>query len=281
MSIPVPRTVYDDVAHALAEDVGDGDRTAALIPAGTRARAEIVLREDAVVCGIPWAELCFRTMDEGVALTWHAADGDRLSAGSLLLEASGDARALLTAERTALNFLQLLSGTATEARHYADAVAGTDCTILDTRKTVPGLRRAQKYAVACGGAGNHRLGLFDAILIKENHIMAAGGIALAVARARELAPELLVEVEVEDLDELDQALAAGADICMLDNFDLAAMATAVARNTASTHRARLEASGDMNLARLAEVAATGVDTISVGALTKNVRAIDLSMRFEL
>ena len=281
MSITVPDTVADDVARALAEDVGDGDRTAALIPEGTRARATVVVRESAVICGIPWAERTFRSLDAAVELTWRAADGDPVETDALLLEATGDARALLTAERTALNFLQLLSGTATAARRYADAVAGTDCRILDTRKTIPGLRAAQKYAVVCGGASNHRIGLFDAILIKENHIITAGGIAAAVARARHTSPDLLVEIEVEDLDELDQALAAGADICMLDNFNLEAMAAAVARRAARASQATLEASGNMSLDQVAAVAATGVDRISVGALTKHVTAVDLSMRFRL
>jgi nicotinate-nucleotide pyrophosphorylase (carboxylating) len=281
LSIQVPATVAEDVARALAEDVGDGDRTATLIPAGRRAAATVVLREAAVICGIPWAEQTFRALDPEVQLDWHATDGDRLAPDAVLLEASGDARALLSAERTALNFLQLLSGTATTARRYADAVAGTDCRILDTRKTIPGLRAAQKYAVACGGASNHRIGLFDAILIKENHIMAAGGIAAAVARAREASPDLPLEVEVEDLDELDQALAAGVDLCLLDNFDLDTLSAAVARNAGHDRRAALEASGNMGLDQVAAVAATGVDRISLGALTKHLAAVDLSMRFQL
>jgi nicotinate-nucleotide pyrophosphorylase (carboxylating) len=250
-----------------------------LIPEGTRATARVVVREAATVCGLAWAEQSFRSLDPQVILHWHAADGDRVAAGALLLEADGDARALLSAERTALNFIQLLSATATVSRRYADAVAGTNCSILDTRKTLPGLRLAQKYAVACGGASNHRIGLFDAILIKENHILAAGGIAAAVARARETSPELTVEVEVESLDELDEALAANADICMLDNFDLQQLADAVERRQASGCAAQLEASGNMSLDQISAVAATGVDLISVGALTKHVEAVDLSMRF--
>lgn len=270
-----------DVRLALAEDLGEGDATTALIPPGSQALARITAREAAVICGIPWATRTLRALDPDAELTWRVEDGDEVAAGSVILEVSGEARALLSAERTALNFLQLLSGTATTARRYVEAVAGTGCVILDTRKTLPGLRAAQKYAVACGGASNHRMGLFDAILIKENHIAAAGSIAEALAHARASAPGLTVEVEVEDLDELEQALSAGTEVCMLDNFDLPMMREAVALNRAHAQPALLEASGEMDLERVATVAATGVDRISVGALTKHVRAVDLSMRLEL
>jgi nicotinate-nucleotide pyrophosphorylase (carboxylating) len=265
-----------DVRRALAEDVGTGDLTAALVPAGARADAIIVTREPAVLSGVPWADEVFRQLDDRVRIDWDAFDGERIAAGQRLCRIAGPARPVLTGERTALNFLQTLSGTATVARRYADAVAGTTCRILDTRKTLPGLRDAQKYAVRCGGCDNHRHGLYDGILIKENHIVAAGSIEAAVRSARAAHPGFAVEVEVESLDEVREALAAGADILLLDDLALDDTRAAV---TLARGRARLEASGGIDLTRLREVAETGVDFISVGSLTKHVRAIDLSMRF--
>ncbi|MBX5460523.1 MAG: carboxylating nicotinate-nucleotide diphosphorylase [Steroidobacteraceae bacterium] len=276
----LPKDLTLQVQTALQEDIGTGDVTADLVPAHQRARGRVITREDAVVCGTAWVDETYRQLDSTVRVTWRVADGERVSAGQVLFEIEGPARPILTGERTALNFLQLLSATATEARRYADAVAGTGCTILDTRKTLPGLRTAQKYAVRCGGAGNHRMGLFDMVLIKENHIATAGSIAAAIATARRTWPDLKVEVEVESLEELDQALAAQADIIMLDDFSHADMREAVARNCASPRPAKLEASGSVSLAKVREIAETGVDYISVGALTKHVRAIDLSMRLE-
>lgn len=261
---------------ALEEDIGSGDITAGLIPADTVARARIITREDMVLAGSPWADAVFRLVDARIHPQWMVEEGATVAANTTLLVLEGPARSLLTAERSALNFLQLMSGTATAVTRLLPLLDGTRARLLDTRKTLPGLRIAQKYAVEVGGGKNHRLGLFDAFLIKENHIMAAGGIAAAVATARQLAPGKPVEVEVETMDELDQALAAGADIIMLDDFSLADMEQAV-RHTAG--RARLEASGGMNAERLRAVAQTGVDYISMGALTKDVRAIDLSMRF--
>lgn len=278
----LPADLPEHVRRALAEDLGpaagNGDITAALIPADRTARATIITREDAVLCGTHWADETFRQLGGDVSLHWQHADGDAVAADSLLCRLEGPARALLTGERTALNFLQTLSGTATLARHFADLVAGTGCTVLDTRKTLPGLRTAQKYAVAVGGCGNHRMGLFDAVLIKENHIAAAGSIAAAVERARALAPDVTVEVEVETFDELEQALAAGADVIMLDEFDLEATRRAVSM---ASGRSKLEASGGIDEAAIRAVAETGVDFISIGALTKHVRATDLSMRFEM
>ncbi|HYW93421.1 MAG TPA: carboxylating nicotinate-nucleotide diphosphorylase [Gammaproteobacteria bacterium] len=274
-----PDDIAETVARALAEDVGDGDRTARLIPAGARARARVISREAAVVCGRPWAEAVYRQLDPGVRLGWQVDDGERVRPDQPLLELEGPARALLTGERTALNFLQLLSATATATRRYVDAVAGTGARILDTRKTLPGLRPAQKYAVRCGGGHNHRMGLYDAILIKENHILAAGSIAKAVQEARRIDATLSVEVEVENLDELREGLAAGADILLLDNFDLDMLQQGVREAHATGHGTRLEASGGVNLDTVAAIAATGVDRVSVGGLTKDVRAVDLSMRF--
>jgi len=264
------------VRATLDEDVGAGDLTAALLPADQQARAEIMTREAAVLSGRAWVDAVYRLLDPRVDLDWQVADGERVSPGQLLCRISGDMRAMLTAERTALNWLQTLSGTATRARRYADAVAGLPVRILDTRKTLPGLRRAQKYAVLCGGCHNHRMGLFDAILIKENHILAAGSIAAAIAAARRLASGAPVEVEVESVDELEQALAAGVERVLLDNFELPALERAVAL---AGGRARLEASGGITLDRLRAIAETGVDDISVGDLTKDVEAVDLSMRF--
>ena len=274
MTLPDPNPT---VALALAEDVGGGDLTAALIPEGAQAEATVISREHAVLCGAAWFDAVFRQLDPRIHTEWRAADGDRIELDQLLCTLRGPARALLTGERTALNFLQALSGTATLARRYADAVAGTGATILDTRKTLPGLRLAQKYAVRCGGCQNHRIGLFDAVLIKENHIMAAGSITNAIATARRLHPGVTVEVEVENLAELEEALAARPDIVMLDNYDLATMAEAV-RITAK--RFKLEASGNVNFDTVRAIAETGVDYISIGGLTKDVRAVDLSMRFK-
>jgi nicotinate-nucleotide pyrophosphorylase (carboxylating) len=280
-SLIPPKGVPQQVEIALREDVGTGDVTAALIPSGRRASGGVVAKEAAVLCGRPWAEETFRQLDPSVAMTWHAADGDRLEPGQTVFELRGPARPILTGERTALNFLQLLSAAATEARRYVDAVAGTGCTILDTRKTIPGLRLAQKYAVRCGGASNHRLGLHDMALIKENHIATAGSVAAAIAAARSASPGVKIEVEVETLAELDEALAAAPDIVMLDDFTLADMRTAVARNRASARPVLLEASGSVSLQNVRALAETGVDYVSIGALTKNVRAIDLSLRLEL
>jgi len=273
MTMPDPNPT---VALALAEDVGAGDLTAALIPEDARAEATVISRETAVLCGAPWFDAVFRQLDPRVAIDWRAADGDRIEPNQVLCTLRGPVRPLLTGERTALNFLQMLSGTATLARRFADTVAGTGATILDTRKTLPGLRLAQKYAVRCGGCQNHRIGLFDAVLIKENHIMAAGSITNAIAAARRLHPGVTVEVEVENLAELEEALAARPDIVMLDNFDLATMAEAV---RIAGGRVKLEASGNVSFDPVRQIAETGVDYISIGGLTKDVRAVDLSMRF--
>jgi len=267
------------VAHALAEDVGSGDVTAALIDPGAKAHAEVVLKEPATLCGAAWFDEVFRQLDPSIAVRWHFADGATLLPGTVVCELTGPARGILTGERTALNFLQTLSGTATTTRRYADALAGTGCRVLDTRKTLPGLRTAQKYAVRCGGGTNHRLGLFDAVLIKENHIAAAGGIAAAVGEARRRAPTLPIEVEVENLAELDEALGTEADRIMLDDFSLDDLRAAVARRNARPGaRKELEASGGVDLSSLLAIAATGVDFVSIGALTKHVYAIDFSMR---
>jgi len=281
-SVPVPADLPQLVARALAEDVGSGDLTAELIPAERLGVAAVITREAAIICGIPYVAAIFAAIDARVHLTWHAAEGDAIAANQSLLTLEGPARALLTGERTALNFLQTLSGTATAAHSYAALFEGTKCRLLDTRKTIPGLRTAQKYAVRVGGGHNHRMGLFDGILIKENHIMAAGSIAAAVAAARHAAGSPVpVEVEVENLDELSQAIEAGADIAMLDEFSLPAMREAVAFNAAAAQPLKLEASGGITDANIREIARTGVDFISVGSITKHVRAVDLSMRFEL
>lgn len=266
-----------EITRFLAEDIGDGDLTAALIPADLLATATVVTREDIVLCGRNWFDAVFDQLDPQCRVTWLHADGDQVAAGSLLCRLSGPARALLSGERTALNLLQTLSATATCARRYAQAVAGTRCRILDTRKTIPGLRRAQKYAVSCGGCHNHRIGLFDAILIKENHIIAAGSITQAVAAAK-AGPATSIEVEVENLQEFQEALSARPERIMLDNFSPADMARAVHLNAG---RVELEASGNITLDNIREVAETGVDFISIGALTKNLQAADLSMRIEL
>ena len=274
---PDPAAVQADVTRALAEDIGGGDLTARLIPASLQAQATVISREGAVICGEPWFATVFCSLDPAVSIEWQVRDGDVAEANQVLCTLAGPARALLTGERTALNFLQTLSGTATRARRYVSAVAGTGAKVLDTRKTLPGLRLAQKYAVRCGGGHNHRLGLFDAILIKENHILAAGSVGAAVAVARRTAPGQTVEVEVEDLEELRQALAAGADMILLDNFAVTEVAQAVALNEG---RARLEASGGITLDNIRRIAETGVDYISVGAITKDIQAVDLSMRFQ-
>ena len=275
-SPPAPEVVAAHVRSALAEDLGSGDLTAALIPGSDDSKVQVVCREAAVLCGRPWFDEVFRQLDDDIVADWSAADGDRIEPGQLLCRMQGNTRALLSGERTALNYLQTLSGTATLAGRYADAVEGTGVRILDTRKTLPGLRLQQKYAVACGGCHNHRIGLYDAILIKENHIIAAGSIAAALKAASAVARDISLEIEVEDLGELEQALAAGAERVLLDNFDLSQLREAVTLNQG---RARLEASGGVDLAHVRAIAETGVDDISVGALTKNVTAVDLSMRF--
>ena len=280
-AVILPPGITGQVRLALAEDVGSGDITAQLVPANAIGNARVITREEAVLCGCAWFDEVFRQIDPHIVVTWHAGDGDLVQPNQLLCELRGASRALLTGERSALNFLQTLSGTATATRRYVDMVAGTGCRILDTRKTVPGLRLAQKYAVRCGGGTNHRVGLFDAILVKENHIAAAGSIASAVNEARQLNSKVLLEVEVESFDELDQALDAGVDRILLDNFSPEDLRRAVTitrqhRNTGT----QLEASGNMTLETLRSVAETGVDFISVGGLTKHVRAVDLSMRFE-
>lgn len=268
--------ILRNVAVSLAEDVGTGDLTAQLIPSATDARGRVTTREAAIVCGTAWFDATFAALDSTATVLWHVADGDTVEPGQTLCDVVAGARELLTAERTALNFLQLLSATATITRRFVDAVAGTGAKIVDTHKTLPGLRLAQKYAVATGGGVNHRIGLYDGILIKENHILAAGGIERVVSQAREIAPSnVFIEVEVERLDQLSEALAAGAAMILLDNMDLDTMREAV-RITAG--RAELEASGGVNLERVRAIAETGVDRISIGSLTKDVRALDLSLR---
>jgi len=270
------QSIVNQVANALDEDVGSGDISAQLIDESARLDTELLVREDAVLCGCQWFDEVFRQCDQRIEIRWHAQDGDSIEAGRVICEVSGPARGLLTAERSALNFLQTLSGTATITRGYADLVADTGCRILDTRKTIPQLRLAQKYAVLCGGGSNHRIGLFDAYLIKENHLAASGGIAPAVARARQLQPDRFLEVEVENLAQLAEAIDAGVDRVLLDNFSIAEMREAVALNDARTE---LEASGNIEADNLAEIAATGVDFVSIGALTKHLRAIDFSLRY--
>lgn len=269
------------VRFALAEDIKDGDITARLIPEHQPGEATIITRDDCVIAGTEWVNEVFRQLDEAVKVTWHVADGDRVKANSPLFSLAGKARSLLTGERTALNFLQLLSGTATASQRYADLVKGTGVKLLDTRKTIPGLRTAQKYAVTCGGCYNHRIGLYDAFLIKENHIAACGGITEAVTTAKQQEPGKPVEIEVENLDEYKLALTAGADIIMLDNFSLADMRTAVQFNQAQNSPTKLEASGGITIDTLRPIAETGVDYISIGALTKDCKAVDLSMRFRM
>ena len=268
--------VADDVRRALQEDLGEGDCTASLIPEKNTLQTRIICRDHAVLSGRPWVEETFRQLDTGITISWQINDGVSMTPDQEICQLKGPARPILSGERTALNFLQTLSGTATCARRYADTVAGTGTVILDTRKTVPGLRLAQKYAVRCGGASNHRFGLFDAILIKENHISAAGSITSAVEAALLLYPALLLEVEVENLQQLEEAQAAGAQRVLLDNFSLEALKTAVDRFNG---RIELEASGGINLETVRAVAKTGVDYISTGDITKSVRAVDFSMRF--
>ncbi|MEO1765824.1 carboxylating nicotinate-nucleotide diphosphorylase [Thiobacter aerophilum] len=270
------RAIEANVSAALAEDLGSGDLTAALIPSERRALATLITREDAVLCGLPWFEACFRHLDDAVVFRWQAQEGATVRAGSLLCEIEGRARALLSAERPALNFLQTLSAVATTTRRYVEAVRGTRAVIMDTRKTLPGLRIAEKYAVRVGGGVNQRVGLFDGILIKENHIAAAGGIGEVLAAAQRLAPPgMPIQIEVENLEELKQALQAGATLVLLDDFSLEDMRTAVRM---AAGRALLEASGGITLDNVRAVAETGVDRISVGSLTKNIRAVDLSLR---
>ena len=276
---PLPDDISATVARALAEDIGSGDLTATLIPADRLAHAEVTLKEPATLCGTAWFDEVFAQLDPAVRTHWQAEDGAELGAGTVVCTLSGAARSLLTGERTALNLLQTLSGTATRARKFARLVENTPARILDTRKTLPGLRRAQKYAVHCGGAHNHRIGLFDAVLIKENHIAAVGSIAAAVRMARERTPEVPIEVEVETLSELREALDTAADRIMLDEFSLADLRASVAlRDAHPGSRKELEASGGVSLDALQAIAATGIDWISVGALTKHVQAIDFSMR---
>lgn len=277
MTLVTAEDIASQVLAALAEDVGPGDLTAGLIPAEATAQATVICREAAVICGRPWFDEVFHRIDPRVAISWEVAEGERVEPERCLCRLAGPARALLTGERTALNFLQTLSGTATLARRYADAVAGTHARVLDTRKTIPGLRKAQKYAVRCGGCHNHRMGLYDAVLVKENHIAAAGSITAAVQHARSLVGTgVMLEVEVEKLTQLEEALDAGVQRVLLDNMDLTQLREAV---KLAAGRAELESSGNVELETLRQVAETGVDFISVGALTKHVRAVDLSMRF--
>ena len=275
-STMLEQAIQINVQHALAEDIGDGDITAQLTPADEIAHARVITREDMVLAGRPWVDAIFAQLDPNVEVIWLKNDGDTVLANDAFLELKGNARSLLTGERPALNFVQTLSAVATKVNGYVKLLDGLNTKILDTRKTIPGLRIAQKYAVAMGGGQNHRIGLFDAFLIKENHIMAAGGIDQAIAQAHDIAPNKPVEVEVESFDELSQALEAGADIVMLDNFSQQEMIDAV---KLVNGRCKLEASGNITVERLREVASTGVDYISMGALTKDVQAIDLSMRF--
>jgi nicotinate-nucleotide pyrophosphorylase (carboxylating) len=274
-----PADLADQVRRALAEDVGSGDLTAALVPADQQATARLISRVDTVLCGRPWVEEVCRQLSPAIALDWACREGERVAAGAVMLTGRGPARALLTAERTALNFLQTLSATASATRRFVDAIAGTRTRILDTRKTLPGLRLAQKYAVRVGGAENHRIGLFDAILVKENHIVAAGGITPAIAAARRLSPGVLLEVEVETLAQATEALTARADRLLLDNFPLDRLVAAVELRDRLAPGIGLEASGGITLANVAAVARTGVDYISIGSITKDVIATDLSLRF--
>lgn len=279
-TVPVPADLPQQVAAALAEDIRGGDLTAALIPPEKNGRATVITREAAIICGIPYVQATFKQVDRRVNFTWRVDEGEAVSANQILFSVDGPARALLTGERTALNFLQLLSGTATAAHRLAQLLQGTRCRLLDTRKTIPGLRTAQKYAVRVGGGHNHRMGLFDGILIKENHIAAAGAIALAVAAAKRNGAAVPVEVEVEDLAQLQAAIDAGADIAMLDNFSLEAMREGVALNAKAKRPLKIEASGGITSDTIRAIAETGVDYISVGSITKHVHAVDLSMRFE-
>lgn len=282
MDLEAPSDIENTVARAVAEDVGAGDCNASLVPAETRARAVVTAREAGVLSGRPWFDEVYRQLDPGIAADWMLDDGADLRPDTVVCELEGPARPLLTGERTALNFLQLLSGVASATRRYVERVKGTGVEILDTRKTLPGLRSAQKYAIRCGGGVNHRFGLFDAILIKENHIAAAGSIRAAVETARDRHPDLTVQVEVEDLSELEEALAADADAVLLDNFPSHILTRAV--NMCRRHRrpnfakVTIEASGDVTFGNVRDIADTGVDRISIGGLTKHVTAVDLSMR---
>jgi nicotinate-nucleotide pyrophosphorylase (carboxylating) len=278
MNLPAHASIALNVNHALAEDIGSGDVSAMLIAEGTLAQARVITREPMVLAGSAWFNEVFAQLDPNIQIDWAASDGDHLAASALLCHLNGSARAILSGERSALNFVQTLSATASKVNHFVRLVNGTQARILDTRKTLPGLRLAQKYAVTCGGGWNHRLGLYDAILIKENHIAAAGGLTRAVVHARHLYPDLPLEVEVETLTQLEEALMAGVPRILLDNFDLDLLRQAVLL----THgRAQLEASGGVNEQSVRAIAETGVDFISIGALTKDIQAIDLSMRFEL
>jgi nicotinate-nucleotide pyrophosphorylase (carboxylating) len=276
-AFPLERTVQENVALALQEDQGTGDLTVLLVPASQRAHARVISRERAVICGQSWFEAVFKTLDPKSRIRWRVAEGDEVAADVEICELDGNARALLTGERTALNFLQTLSGTATLTRRYAAAIAGTGVVVMDTRKTLPGLRMAQKYAVKIGGGQNQRVGLYDGILIKENHIATVGSITTALQASQALNANVPIQVEVENLDELREALDAGASLILLDNFDLGQLRAAVRLNAG---RAILEASGNVSLETVRSIAETGVQRISVGSLTKSVRAIDLSMRFE-
>lgn len=285
MDPKLPDNISETVARALAEDVGSGDLTASLVPAGKSARAQVIARETAVLCGQPWFDESFRQCDPSILLQWQVGDGEVIAKDQVLCVVSGPARPILTAERTALNFLQALSGTATGVRRYVDKVRGTPARILDTRKTIPGLRSAQKYAVRCGGGDNHRHGLYDGILIKENHIIAAGSLGAAVAAALKMNTGVPVQVEAETLAQVEEGLQAGADMILLDNFPIHHLSTAVRlrerfRLPDGTYP-QFEASGNINLSNVRLVADAGVDRISIGSLTKHVTAVDLSMRFEL
>lgn len=275
MQVP-PSYIEDSVNLALQEDIGHEDVTSRMIPEDDFSFATVISREPAIICGVDWFDEVFAQLDPEIYIEWNVDDGDAVEANQPLCTLSGSTRALLSGERTALNFLQTLSSTATISRNYADAVKGTQARVLDTRKTIPGLRLAQKYAVSCGGCDNHRIGLFDAILIKENHVLGAGGIAQAIEAARFNSPELAIEIEVENLDELKQALDCGVERVLLDNFSIKELKQAVAIND---HKALLEASGNVTLDNIKKIAKTGVDYISTGALTKDIKAIDLSMRF--
>jgi nicotinate-nucleotide pyrophosphorylase (carboxylating) len=275
--LPLTAEIERNVRLALEEDIGSGDLTAQLIPADQVATATVISREEAVLCGSAWFEACFRLLDKNIRIQWHAEEGARIHPNQMLCEISGNARTLLTAERCALNFLQTLSGVATVTRLYVDAIAGTPAAVLDTRKTLPGLRLAQKYAVTVGGGRNQRIGLYDGILIKENHIVAAGGIRHALAAAKKTAAAVPIQIEVETLEQLQTALDAGANLILLDNFPPELMREAV---TLTADRAQLEASGNITLNNVRTVAKTGVQRISIGSLTKNVKALDLSMRIK-
>jgi len=276
----LPPDLQQQVTTALTEDVGLGDVTAELVPPTQRVKGRVITREPAVFCGRAWVTETFRQLDPNVGVTWQVSDGDRITPDQTLFEVAGLARPILTGERTALNFVQLLSATATAAHRYVEAVAGTGCAILDTRKTIPGLRTAQKYAVRCGGAQNHRAGLFDQVLIKENHVAAAGSLTAAIEAGRRAAGKRKVEVEVETLAEFEEALRAAPDIILLDEFSLEDMRRAVDINRAKGRPVKLEASGSVTLETVRTVAETGVDYISIGAITKHIRAVDLSMRLD-